>query len=278
MSREPMIRYRGLSLHYTCDTEALPKSLRNRFRPLGLDDSTKRWIDNALEQPHSDAVMQVREAVRRKMSDYDINGTLGIFSMRVLGTRQWQALLGQDFLGARLLDVGAGDGQVTRELAPLFESVEATETSLPMVERLKRLGYSAFPVDLTNEISSELLHRGFDMVTLLNVIDRTKRPITLMENIARFVGEQGYLALAVPLPLRPHVQVGGHICAPEEQLPADSRSWEAGVTALTAYLLQPLGWHVDAFSRAPYLCRGNQESPVQILDDVVFLCRRRSTT
>lgn len=46
-----------------------------------------------------------------------------------------------------LLDIGAGDGNVTRRLAPLFDEVHATETSAPMCWRLSRAGFRVLGVD-----------------------------------------------------------------------------------------------------------------------------------
>lgn len=42
---------------------------------------------------------------------------------------------------AKLLDVGAGDGNVTRRLAPLFDDITVTEASKYMGNRLRGRGY-----------------------------------------------------------------------------------------------------------------------------------------
>ena len=68
--------------------------------------------------------------------------------MHVLSTQQFQQLRNcgnnrtrsEGQLG-RLLDVGAGDGQVTKQLAPLFREVFATEMSPSMRWRLKSAGF-----------------------------------------------------------------------------------------------------------------------------------------
>ena len=44
-------------------------------------------------------------------------------------------------VAAKLLDVGAGDGNVTRRLAPLFDDITVTEASKHMGNRLRARGY-----------------------------------------------------------------------------------------------------------------------------------------
>ena len=84
----------------------------------------------------------------------------------------------------------------------------------------------------------------------------------------------GWLLIAVPLPLQPHVHVGPATVDPEEMLPADRSSWEAAARELERALLRPLGYDVRALARTPYLCRGGSRRPVVQLDDALFLCTR----
>ena len=76
-------------------------------------------------------------ALRATLSLTDANGLVGRGSMHVLSTAQARTLLREQPAAAGgaaadaprgvLLDVGAGDGSVTAQLAPLFEAVVATE-------------------------------------------------------------------------------------------------------------------------------------------------------
>jgi hypothetical protein len=76
-------------------------------------------------------------ALRATLSLTDANGLVGRGGMHVLSTEQARTLLerheeagdAQDAAAPRgvLLDVGAGDGSVTAQLAPLFQAVVATE-------------------------------------------------------------------------------------------------------------------------------------------------------
>jgi 16S rRNA A1518/A1519 N6-dimethyltransferase RsmA/KsgA/DIM1 with predicted DNA glycosylase/AP lyase activity len=64
--------------------------------------------------------------------------------MFVLSKAQIQQLLRRDEpIGGTLLDIGAGDGNVTASIASLVDNVRATEVSPPMVKNLNRMGFNA---------------------------------------------------------------------------------------------------------------------------------------
>ena len=51
-------------------------------------------------------------------------------------------------------------------------------------------------------------------------------------------------------------------------------SWQPCVANLATRVLEPLGVEVEAISRVPYLCRGDAERPLYVLDDALFVCRK----
>lgn len=264
-----MTEYRGIELAYGCNRGLLPAELASRFVELSADESTRAWVDAAMDRPQSSATTALRDVTARFVSLYDANGLLGAFPMRVLGTEQWQVLLG-DVERGRLLDVGAGDGEVTAEAAGLFDDVVTTELSSPMARRLRKRGWRCHQVDLATEPLPE--EGAFDVISVLNVLDRTSRPLSLLERLPRLLGRGGRLVLAIPVPVSPTVYVGPVQVDPEEMLPGGERGFEASVEALWRWALSPLGWQVEALSRVPYLCRGDPRRPVEVLDDAVFVC------
>lgn len=266
--------YRGVVMRYGFDPARLDPGIARRFVPLHADASTRAWIDDAMASPHGSMLLAARRSLGRVMSDYDANALLGVHDMRVLGTEQARLLFGGS-VGGRLLDVGAGDGHVTAELAPLFDEVVTTELSPRMAERLRKRGYPCHEVDLVAHDLPE--GPPFDCVSALNVLDRTPRPLSLLATLRRWVAPDGRLLLAVPLPLSPHVHVGPRTVDPEERLPVDRTGWEAGVGSLCAAVFAPLGWEVAAVSRVPYLCRGDRHRPVHVLDDAIFVLRSSRT-
>lgn len=70
----------------------------------------------------------------------DTNAFLGRGQMFVLSTEQLRQLLETDFVGGDMLDIGAGDGNTTCKLAPLFDAVFTTEVSDPMTRVLNQRG------------------------------------------------------------------------------------------------------------------------------------------
>jgi SAM-dependent methyltransferase len=248
----------------------LPEELARAFVELHADASTRAWIDRALGAPQSVATTALRDVAAKMVSLYDANAMLGAFSMRVLSTEQWKVLLGDRACG-RLLDVGAGDGEVTAQTAPLFDEVVATETSSPMARRIRKRGFTCHEVDLATEPLPDDAGR-FDVISALNVLDRTARPLTLLERLPDLLAPGGVLVAAVPVPVRPTVFVGPVQVDPEELLPAGEAEFEAAVTDLWRFLLEPLGYRPLALARAPYLCRGDPRRPVEVLDDAVFVC------
>lgn len=264
------LTHRGVRLRYGVDTSTLDPALAAAFVAIPPDAATLAWVDDSIARPNSRAKLAARSLATKMMSDYDANALFDTHDMRVLGQAQFTRLLGDGPHGA-LFDIGAGDGHVTRELAPLFVHVETTELSSRMAERLRERGYVCHEIDVTHAPHPE--GRRFDVVTLLNVIDRTQRPITLLERCRDLLAPGGRLVLATPLPLSPHVHVGSRTVDPEELLPREKRSFEHAANVLVSVAFRGLGLTVERWCRAPYLSRGDGRVPAYVLDDAIFVLR-----
>lgn len=264
------LTHRGVTLRFGVERASLDPALAATFRSIPPDGATIAWIDDSIARPSSKAALLARSLATRVMSDYDANALVGTHDMRVLGQAQFAALLGPGPHGS-LLDVGAGDGHVTTELAPLFADVTTTELSTRMAGRLRQRGYVCHEIDVTTTPPPG--GSRFDVVALLNVIDRTPRPITLLERCRDLLAPGGRLVLATPLPLSPHVHVGPRTVDPEELLPRDKRSFEHAASTLAGVVFRGLGLEVETWCRAPYLSRGDGRVPAYVLDDAVFVLR-----
>jgi SAM-dependent methyltransferase len=208
--------------------------------------------------------------LRGVLSDFDINGLLNTYPMHVLGTEQWRHLLPN--AGGRLLDVGAGNGDVTRALAPLFDEVTAVETSRHMARRLEKRGYRCHRLDLA---TTDVPGAPYDVVSLLNVLDRCDRPLSLLAKLRTALRPEGRLVVALVLPYRPFVYDGALTREPTERLPVTAPGWERAVSEFVTHALLPLGLEVESCSRVPYLSGGDAYRPLYELDDVVLVCRAR---
>lgn len=260
-----------LNLHYDADPALLGSTLAKCFAPLARDAELTAWLEQYAPRPHGVLMGALGELLSRFVSTYDVHGWLGSYAMHLLSGQAFRALLGEHKRQS-LLDVGAGAGYVTEYARPLFEQIACTETSGPLRRRLKKRGFEAHGVDLTEQT----LGRTFEVITCLNVLDRTARPRTLLAQLIAHLAENGLLVLAMPLPLRPHVHVAGGTVAPRERLPGAgvAQSWERSARALAEQLLLPAGLRIERLARVPYLSRGDAGAAVYVLDDAVFVCSK----
>ena len=114
---------------------------------------------------------------------------------------------------------------------------------------------------------------GFDVIALLNVLDRCDEPFTLLAQLRSMLRKDGgRLVLAVVLPFRPFVEDGKEHRPPRERLPlASSGAWETGANQLYERVLRPSGFKVERLARVPYISEGDQRNGAYILDDAVFV-------
>lgn len=255
------------ALNYTVDTARLDPALREAWRPLQADAATRAWIAQAEQQPLGRARLLWRDLLATRMGFYDANGLAGVGSDWLLGRAQWSQLL--DVRGGQLLDIGAGDGAVTGELAAHYHAITTTETAPRMARRLRARGWHCVQSDLAFDATQA---RGpFDAIALLNVLDRSTHPLRLLAAARRRLAPEGRLIVALPIPLRPVAFVDGARFAPAESLPAAGPAFEIAANALHAQLFAPLGLQLRGFARAPYLNRGAWGAAYQALDDAIFV-------
>lgn len=124
--------------------------------------------------------------------------------MFVLSQAQFCQLMNIDenWKADSLLDLGAGDGQVTKIMARHFNQIYVTEQSPAMRWRLRQMNYEVLEID-------DWTMRTYDVISCLNLLDRCDKPISLLENIRKSLNpKQGRLIVAVVLPFRPFVESG----------------------------------------------------------------------
>ena len=245
-----------------------------RFLELPMD---AEWLNEvaALAQCRQGALRTYAQRLARfYLSDFDANALTGMYRMQLLPTGAWRRLL-EGRSGGRLLDVGAGSGDVTNQLAPCFEQVEVTEVSRGMAKRLRKRGFRCHESDLTE---GPLAAPTFDAVSLLNVLDRCQKPKTLLDNCLAALTSGGTFIVALALPYSPFYFAGPSTPDPDERLecdPGPSGSWEDGARRLIERDLLPLGLTLECFARAPYLSAGDSRRELYELDDVVLALTKR---
>lgn len=304
------VRFNARELTYGVDTALLPPALAAAWTPLRRDSAATAFLlragsRSALQRAAQDAVAS---ALRSALSLTDANALVGRGAMHVLSTQQAAALLSLPWpadddnasatgqrppppappLGS-LLDVGAGDGGVTAQLATLFGCVAATEASEPMARRLRRnpavgavlsgaaaADLAAAPAACRAAGLGGVAAAGFDVVSCLNVLDRCDAPLDLLRGLAAALRPGGVLLLGVVLPFRPFVEEGPARRAPRQALGLrrDGR-FEACLAQLWADVLAPagLGGAARAAARVPYLSEGDSEAPAYSLDCALLVLR-----
>jgi SAM-dependent methyltransferase len=270
----------GVELCYGCELERLGE-LAPRFIPSQLDPEGEAFLAAAMRRQHTRAAAWVHRALTLILSDFDANGLLGMYPVFLLSTPQaWQLLAAARPGGvgqARLLDIGAGSGDVTTRLAPLVDDIECTEASRFMARRLRRRSLRCWHGRVGEGAPGDPLASDtrYDIISLLNVIDRASKPRSLLASVARRLPQGGLLLLATPLPYDPFYYAGPATLAPEEKLEIRAERFEDATLELWQNELAPLGFELRALTRVPYLSGGDAQHPAYVLDDVVLVCEKR---
>ncbi len=212
----------------------------------------------------------LRRLLRPALNDFALNGLFGTYPLYLLSERHWAALLGS-YAGGRLLDVGAAGGDVTRQLAPLFDEVVVTDTSRMMVRRLRRSGLRAVHTDLAR---AGLDEEPFDTVTLLNVLDRCDRPMQLLERAVGAGREGATIVISIPLPYDPWHYAGALPMRPRRPLPLPGSSFGDDLACLVDEVLPAAGLCVHRSIRTPYVSAGDRRRTEYRLDAAVLVAHR----
>jgi SAM-dependent methyltransferase len=249
-------------------------SFAPQFRELAMSDDWRAAVERLADGRHGRVRTYAQRLARLYLSDFDANALTGMYQMLLLPEAAWRSLLGDNASG-RLLDVGAGSGDVTAALSPCFAAVEATEVSSGMARKLAKRGVRCHRVDLTE---APLDAEPFDAVSLLNVLDRCRRPQRLLRHCLQALKPGGTFIVALALPYRPFYFDGPLTPDPLERLqcdPGPGGTWEDGARRFLERDLLPLDLKLECFARAPYLSAGDSDRPLYELDDVVAVLSKR---
>jgi len=251
------------------------------FVELEVDANWRNEVATLTRDRHGRVRTYAQRLARLYFSDFDANALTGMYRMQLMPLGAWQALLGER-AGGRLLDVGAGSGDVTAVLGQCFDQVETTEVSRGMSRRLTKRGFRCHTLDLTE---AALAEPPFDAVSLLNVLDRCPKPRTLLRHCLASLKPAGTFIVALALPYRPFYFDGPLTPEPLERLecdagpsaavgagaPTDHTTWEDGARRFIERDLLPLGLTLERFARAPYLSAGDSARELYELDDVLVV-------
>ena len=183
------------------------------------------------------------------------------------------------------------DAVRAEQLAPVVTGpLVTTETSAQMAANLRRKGFECWETDIAAPtpaaapVGADAAQQGgFELVAMLNVIDRTQRPAALLAAAHALLEPEpgGWLLLATPLPYRPFYFRGASTYRPDQDaalaLPdvtSEAAAWEEQAFELLAETLPRHGFAPRAFTRLPYLSAGDPTTPLWALDDLVCVAQR----
>ncbi|XP_047026930.1 protein-L-histidine N-pros-methyltransferase [Helicoverpa zea] len=256
---------------YRVNKERLCPDLIKKFVQLYPDEETKEFLSASIDKSSwvwtQIWYLLAKAVLRHFWSVTDINGWLGRGSMFVLSEAQARALLrvtGHGIGAGALVDVGAGDGEVSRRFAHIYPHNYATEISASMRKTLAEKGYKLLDTEKWHH------YRQFDCICMLNLLDRCSKPKTMLKQARDALAPGGVLMLALVLPYKPYVEVTSDH-KPEERLPIEGLYFEDQLTAFVKFMREEAGFELVSWSRAPYLCEGDFAQAYYWLDDSVYV-------
>ncbi|XP_049874753.1 protein-L-histidine N-pros-methyltransferase isoform X2 [Pectinophora gossypiella] len=281
---EKQINDRDLQEHdhnewYRVDKSKLSPELQEKFVQLDPDEETKEFLSASIEKSTwvwtQIWYLLAKAVLKHFWSITDINGWLGRGSMFVLSEAQARKLLtaaqgaapapgAQQAAQGALVDIGAGDGEVSRRFAHIYAEKYATEISGSMRKALSNKGYSLLDID------EWWRARTFDCVCMLNLLDRCSKPRTMLRQARASLRPASHLLLALVLPYKPYVEVTPDH-KPEERLPISGSTFEEQLSSFVSFMREEAGFELAAWSRAPYLCEGDFSQAYYWLDDSVYV-------
>lgn len=297
-----------LRLRYTYDVSRLRALLPDSIGadvcvPVALDSETLGWVRARVKRPAPGTQLAVWRALKRKMYHYDA-GVVAFFGFPrnfLLSTSQWEQLLGgrPRATSAVALDVGAGDGSLSLPLRSSFAKIIATELTAPLVFRsdcqlgtrvivrtrpalfvscpvffCHRLRAAGLDAVLAEDLRADWLGRSsFDVVFILNVLDRCKDPFLMLDQAHSLLTSDGWLVVSIVLPAS-QSDAAADTGTRQRRWNMQGDDFESGAASLVNDVFLPSGFEPLRIVRAPYFCAGDSFSPVAALDACVLVLRR----
>ncbi len=255
---------------YSVDKTLLSVELNESFVESLEDLETTNFLQDCRERPHSKWQLSLARLMSLVIPDYVVHGLLKLYPMHLISARQWLTLIGG--LKEKLLDIGAGQGFATREARTVFKQISTTETSSSMLKILSKHGFVVFKEDLGVSIPKDM--EKYDVVSILNVLDRCDFPITMLRNAASLLKEDGLLIIAIALPIKAYVRAVKGARGQLQPLPTTlDLVWEKQMDYFNEQVLKVNDLEVVRWTRLPYIWKNGKPECFSYLDDAVMVCK-----
>ncbi|MFH0713767.1 MAG: class I SAM-dependent methyltransferase [Candidatus Micrarchaeota archaeon] len=115
--------------------------------------------------------------------------------------------------GPKILEVGCGDGLMTKELAKHFNEIVAIDGSETRLERTKKIVDAEHIKNLTIKFHCTLfedftINDKFDTVIATHVLEHVDDPARILEKIKEWLAPKGIVIISVPNATSIHRQIG----------------------------------------------------------------------
>lgn len=221
-------------------------------------------------------------------SDFDVNGILNIYPLHLFTEAQLKVLMQRAKVDMieNALDIGSGCGDLTAALSGICrQKLITTETSHVMCQKLRDKGYECWREDVSTTYRQHIAKgHTFNLVSMLNVIDRTPKPNSLLLAAHSMLNKNGLLLLATPLPFRPFYFTNDFkfhntrrkYGQPLETIPGLSKIglWDEQAEILLKKVLPENGFEPVVFARLPYVSGGDYFTNYTALDDILVVSRK----
>ncbi|VBB27088.1 unnamed protein product [Acanthocheilonema viteae] len=247
---------------YSIDKTTLTSYMLKKFHQFSMDKDVETFLNSSLETSNS-LCLQVyytflTSLLSVVLTKTSINGVLGRGGMHLFSFSQLQEILdvSAEWISCdkRLLDLGAGDGQITAIMAQLYRIVSVTEASKIMEWRLKQRGFRVVRMDICQQSGT------YHLVSALNLLDRHYNPSLLLTQLHTItLRSESLLLLAVVLPLHQYVEFHptSRTNRPDVKISIKGRTFEEQANSLVADVLEPAGFELLKWSKLPYLSEGD---------------------
>lgn len=122
------------------------------------------------------------------------------------------------------------------------------------------------------DVNDPLLEgRTFDCISLLNLLDRCDKPITLLNDLKAKLKPNGVILIALVIPFSPWVETSSGYVRPSEKMEIQGDSFEITANKFVEEVLLPNGFVVKAFSKIPYLSQGDYYRELYALTDSLWV-------
>uniref|UniRef100_A0A0N4Z1L9 Methyltransferase-like protein 9 n=1 Tax=Parastrongyloides trichosuri TaxID=131310 RepID=A0A0N4Z1L9_PARTI len=273
------LRRADKTIWYKIDDKLLSSKILNLYHPLTIDNETQEFLNNSMELSNN-VFWQMFYSISIGMlsiftTKTNINGILDRGRMHVFSTGQLYDFLqlpnDWDSSQKTVLDLGAGDGMVTKKLSVYYNNVYATEMSNVMRWRLKQKGFNI--IDAEEWYKNDII-KNVDLISVLNLLDRHYNPSLLLSQLHEASLKSGAkILMAIVLPIKQYVEFhpSNNKNTPDSSVSVKGHTFEEQVESMINDIFTPLNFKVIRFSKAPYLCEGDHVKGYYRLTDALFL-------